>query len=157
MYDKIGRDTTTVDTMTLLASILHTRVFLTGDGNRLGAVDIIVAGGLYDLLTLVFPASTVASDSPFAPVSRWFATVVAQPAFEATVRRLGVSTGGFVRVGSQVDLRASPVAVAALADASIAKNASYKKSASQRDVSARERARTRVRSGRAPVLRVCGA
>lgn len=38
-----------------------------------------------------------------------------------------------MRAGGQVDLRPDPVRVAALADASIARNAGYKKGASQRD------------------------
>lgn len=134
VYDKLRADVTTVETMTRLAGKLSEAVFLTGTGNRLGVVDVIVAAGLYDLLSLVFPPATVAADAPFAAVTRWFATVTAEPTFADVLVRFGKATGGAVRVGGQVDLRAVPAHVAALADASIARNVGHKKAASQRDV-----------------------
>jgi len=79
----------------------------------------------------VFPASAVAPQ--FAPLARWFAAVTAQEPVRALLAARGLATGGQVRAGGQVDLRPDPVRVAAMADASIALNAGYKKAASQRD------------------------
>lgn len=119
----------------LESALLRTR-FLSG-GATLGAADFAVAAALADYFgTLLDDSARVA----FPAVTRWFVAVsetrafrAALPAFRIHLRR---------REGGQIDLRPDPVRAAALADGSIAKNASAKKQASQRqrEKAAREEA-----------------
>jgi hypothetical protein len=112
-----------------LRSILDAQSFL--GGHILGSTDAAVASALYDVLSLAFPPSLIPQE--WQPIARWFSSVCRHPAVAAALRAAHLATGGVVREGGQVDLRAEPASVAALADSSVAFNAGYKKAASQRD------------------------
>lgn len=134
LYATLSADSGVKAIVEMLDARLSSSTFLGGQKGP-SAVDFAVAGALYDLFSLGFPASVVSevygSSLPGAvAVSRWFVTVTSLPAFEAA----GLpATGGRVRVGGQIDYRASPLRVAAMADASIEKNSGHKKAESQRD------------------------
>ena len=108
VYDKIGNDATTIETLAALSSILSSRMFLSHGSKRFGVLDAVVAGGLHELLALVFPPALVTSSlanslysSLFAkvdvvPVVRWFQAATSEPLFADLLERLGLSTGGKV-------------------------------------------------------------
>lgn len=112
-----------------LRGILDAQSFL--GGHIIGSTDVAVASALYDVLSLAFPPSLIPPE--WQPIARWFSSVCRHPAVAAALRAAHLATGGVVREGGQVDLRAEPASVAALADSSVAFNAGYKKAASQRD------------------------
>lgn len=104
-------------------------------GAAISAADGAALGAVYDLLTLAYPYIETA----YPAVAAWTAAVVSHPAVAAVLAERRLATGGVRRVGGQRDLRASPAAVAALADASVARNAGHKKAATQRDLEDAER------------------
>jgi hypothetical protein len=136
LYAAIAADAAAQATLATLAGKLGGAAFLGGAAPS--AEDAAVLGGLYDLLTLGAPA--IAESHP--AVAKWTAAVAAAPAVAAALVSRGLATGGVARVGGQVDLRASPVAVAVLADTSVARNAGHKKAASQRDAEDAKKAAT---------------
>lgn len=112
-----------------IRAILEAQSFL--GGHTLSSTDVAVASALFDVLSLAFPPSLIPAE--WQPIARWFSSVCCQPVVAAALRAARLATGGVVREGGQVDLRAEPAGVAALADASVAFNAGHKKAASQRD------------------------
>jgi hypothetical protein len=98
VYDKLCGEATTVASLKALSDILAKQVYLSGDGNRVGVLDAIVAGGLHETLSLLFPASLVPFDSANAAAVRWFATVTAFPAIADVISEYGLAAGGKVRM-----------------------------------------------------------
>ena len=117
LYARVAADGAASSVISRIAEVLKDRPFFGGSSASL--VDVVVATSQYDLLSL-----TTASLPP--AVSGWFSSVVALPAVAAVLKTHGLSTGGIARIGGQVDSRASPVVVAARADASVALNSVYK-------------------------------
>ena len=91
-----------------------------GNGHAANEQDAIVIGVAWDLLSLCGPAV-----SPV--VQQWVAATCAHSEIAAALAARKLATGGMKRIGGQVDLRASPSLVAALADASVAKHALVRK------------------------------
>lgn len=98
------------------------------------AQDAVLLAMHYDLFSLIFTPS-VASTPEELKLAQWYTAVTEDARVAAVLSERKVQTGGKVRIGGQVDLRPQHQRVSALADASIALNASHKKAESQRDVS----------------------
>ena len=107
-------------------------------GSAPSALDGAVLGGLYDLLTLGYPAIQASHPA----VAAWTAAVASIPAAASVLANKGLATGGVTRVGGQVDLRADCARVAVLADAGVARNAGHKKAATQKDLEDAKKAAT---------------
>jgi Ala-tRNA(Pro) deacylase len=132
-YEAASKDATLTASIEAIAAGLGSQHFLAGASA--GASDAHVAGALYDPLSLLFPPSLVSSGAA-GTVAQWFARVTSLESIAAVIAAKGLRTGGVQRVGRQVDLRAVPSAVGALADASIARNDEYKKSQSKKHAEA---------------------
>lgn len=128
---------------------------LVSGGSSISALDVAVATTLYDVLALLFPPAVVGSAYP--SYAKWFAAVVSSPAVAPVLRKLNLVTGGVVREGGQIDVRASPVVVAALADRSIALNAGHKKAESQRAAEDAAKAKEGAAAAKSPAAAGAGA
>ena len=131
LYASVSGDANTVLVLEKLRAVLDSQFFLGGAGHTLDSTDVAVASALFDVLSLAFPPSLIPAE--WQPIARWFSAVCSAPLVAHALRAARLATGGVVRVGGQVDLRAEPAHVASLADASVALNAGHKKAASQRD------------------------
>jgi hypothetical protein len=127
LYDALAADAAVSASMAALeARLAGGAPSLTG-APAICAADLAVflCPALHDALVLGYPALEAGRPA----VAAWVDAVSALPAAAAAA----LPTGGRRRVGGQVDLRASPPTVAALADDAVARNAGHKKAASQRD------------------------
>jgi hypothetical protein len=96
-----------------------------------GAAGQLLAAAAYEPLSLLFPPARTAATHP--AYAAWAAAAFSAPAVAGAAAALGLACGGLCREGGQVDLRATPEAVSALADAAIARSEGLKKAGSQRD------------------------
>ena len=129
LYAAVQADATSTAVFERLRGVLDEQFFL--GGSSMTSIDVRVLSPLFDVLSLAFPPSLI--PAKWQPVARWFSTVCATPLVEAALRTSCLATGGGVRVGGQIDLRAEPEHVAKLADASVALNSGHVKAASQRN------------------------
>lgn len=120
----------TSDIVTVINKITST-LFATNStslsgGTTVTALDAVVATILYEYFGLLFAPAMVGSTHSL--YSNWFTyTTRNTPVVKNALDQLRCAVGGITREGGQIDARASPVYVAALADSSIARNANYKK------------------------------
>jgi Ala-tRNA(Pro) deacylase len=120
LYDALSKDSTAQAFLTKLSSKLSSNTFLLGP--KITAADVIVAIFNYDLFTIGFPPSLFQQTPLFSILSPWFVNVISYDSIDSVIQARGLSTGGVIRVGGQVDLRASHSKVAILADISVEKN-----------------------------------
>ena len=119
-----ARAKTLLEDLKGLNELLLSRSFLVGDA--ITAADVAAVASLNDPVNFFL---TAAERAAVPNVMRWFNTVRGQPEF---VTVAGPTTIAGPREGGMIDLRPRPEEVAALAEASVALNAGFKKKQSQR-------------------------
>ena len=97
-------------------------------GNTTTVVDVVVATILYEVISLLYAPAVIGVSN----YSTWFTNATRnQTSVKSALDQLHLTAGGIPREGGQIDARASPVYVAALADSSIERNALLKKQAAE--------------------------